>query len=637
MSVGGTSGGSEPRPSSRAETRGAERPENRLPVWPLVVFHLLLALKLVLVWGQIDFAVESGFSALAFLGFVVFEDGAVLGALVLLLLAQRWLPRLALGLATGLLAVYALDLAVFEALYSRLTLLNFSRYAGYVGIAASFVTPTLLLGATLVVSAAWLARKRLAQVPASRALAAAAVVLIALPPTVAALGLNDPYLDLTLPSVLRLNAEQVLRRGVSDETFERAKALYPRLWARLLADAGPRARGAAGARSSAATGAGPARPAAEPAGRPNVILVLSESLSRVDSRRSGGFYDRLPRLDAAAADGATFTDLIADGANTTQALAALLAGEEAFTTPLLSGSMVRSYPTTRRAGIGPLRPSLVAQARRLGYATLFSSNAPLQFQANGAWLDGLGFDLVEGAEDPRYDSVPRYSFNGPADGLLYSRAAELITRHSDHPFFLVLLTVSLHAPYQTPEPAAGQSPLLSALDYVDRSTSGFYRWLASRGYFSSGYLLIVGDHRRMTPLEPRERRELGMDSLGRVFGCLIGPEIPPDSRVNAPLNQSDLFEVVGDLLRGWFSFARGFDRYNKGARNGLGTGITTHLLNASRGLVLVRRPERQPYVVQIAATREPLSEAGSEIDRRIAAYIALRTRLLHERQEAGHP
>jgi hypothetical protein len=314
-----------------------------------------------------------------------------------------------------------------------------------------------------------------------------------------------------------------------------------------------------------------------------------------------------------------------------------LAGEEAFTTPLLSGSMVRNFPTARRAGIGPPRPSLVTQARTLGYDTWFSSNAPLQFQANGAWLHGLGFDLVEGAEDPRYASVPRYSFNGPADGLLYARAAELISRRSERPFFLVLLTVSLHAPYQTPSSSADESPLLSALDYVDRSTSELYRWLQRQGYFSSGYLLAVGDHRRMTPLEPRERRELGLDSLGRVFGCLVGPGVPPGSIVETPLDQSDLFEVVGDLFRGSFSFGRGFSRYNKGARYGLGPGVTTHLFNGGRGLVLVRRPDREPTVVQIAAGRDLVADAASETDRRIAAYIALRTRLLHERQQGVRP
>ena len=212
-----------------------------------------------------------------------------------------------------------------------------------------------------------------------------------------------------------------------------------------------------------------------------------------------------------------------------------------------------------------------------------------------------------------------------------------IARRSERPFFLVLLTVSLHAPYLTPGPPAGEGPLLSALDYVDRTTSGFYQWLERQGYFSSGYLLVVGDHRRMTPLEPRERRELGMDSLGRIFGCLIGPGAPPGSRVETPLNQSDLFEAVGDLIRGSFSFDDGFGRYNKGSRNDLGDGVTTHLLNASRGLVLVRRPGREPYTVQIGASRELIADAGSDAERRIAAYIALRTRLLQVRQEENRP
>ena len=155
--------------------------EDRIPLWPLVVFHLLLAVKLYLVSTQIGYAVESGFSALAILGFAVFEDGAVLGALVLLLLASRRAPRLGSGLAAALLAVYALDLALFQTLFSRLTLLNLTRYGLYVDIVATFVKPTLLIVSALIVGAAWLVRKRLVPVPGRRLVAAAAVVLVALP------------------------------------------------------------------------------------------------------------------------------------------------------------------------------------------------------------------------------------------------------------------------------------------------------------------------------------------------------------------------------------------------------------------------------------------------------------------------
>lgn len=633
MPVGGSGRRKQSQSSSGSGAETGEALKGQIPLWPLLVFHLLLAIKLVLVWRQADFAFENGFSALAILGFVVFEDGAVLGALVLLLLGRRWLPRLATGLASGLLVAYGLDLVLLHSLFGRLTLLNVTRYAVDVHLASVFVTPPLLLGSVLVLQAAWWTRKRPAPIPASRWLALGAAVLVVLPSAVSALGWNDPYLDLTLPSVLRLNAQQVLRRGVSDASFERAKALYPRLWARMLAEAGPRTRGAGRARGEPP--AGVERLAA--AAHPNLIVVLSESLSRVDSERSGGLFDRLPHLDALAADGTTFTNLVADGADTTQAMAALLAGEEPFTTPLLTASMGAYYPTGRPGGLGPLRPSLVTRARELGYDTWFLTNAPLQFQGNGAWLRALGFGQVEGGEDPRYAAVPRYSFDSPADGVLFSRAAERIGQRSARPFLLVLLTVSLHAPYQTPEPSAGDGPLLSALRYVDGSTGAFYQHLRDTGYFDSGYLLIVGDHRRMTPLEPQERHDLGMDSLGRVFGCLVGPGLPPGSVAETPLNQSDLFELAGDLLRGSFSFADGFDRYNKGNRNHLETEVTTHLLSAGRGLVLVRRPERAPYTVQIAASSDPVAAAPSEIDRRIAAYIVLRTRLLQERQEAARP
>lgn len=596
-----------------------------MPVWPVLVFHLLLSAKLLLVWGRIGSAVESGYSELAILGFVCFEDGGVLGVLLLVLLLGRWTPRLSAGLAGTLLTVYSLDLFLLHTLFGRLTLPNVARYAAEVHVFSSFVTPALVSGPLLILPAAWLGRRWRLTVAAPGVVLVAGCSLAALPSITSAMLLHDPYLDLTLANVLRLNTQQVVRRGVADETVERAKDLHPTMWARMLDDGGRRTGDFQ--RESA--------PAPRPGEHPNLILVISESLSRVDSKRSGGLFDRLSRLDAVAAAGTTFTELVANGSDTTQALAALLAGEEPFTTPVLTGSMESYHPVDAEGEAGLSRTSLVARARRLGYETWFLSNAPLRFQDNGPWLRSLGFDLVEGGEAPYYDSLPRYSFASPADGALFSRAQELLDSRSERPFLMVLLTVSLHAPYRTPELTEGESPLISALRYVDRTTSSFYETLERRGYFGSGYLFIVGDHRRMTPLEPREHHDFGLDSLGRVFGCAVGPKIPPGSFARVPLNHTGLFEIATDVLRGAFSYDDDLRRYNKGIRNRLDVAFTTHLLSAGRGLVLVRRPGREPYTVKIAAGHDLIGAAETAVDRKVAAYIVLRTHMLQRRQENG--
>lgn len=588
--------------------------------WPLLAFHLLLAVKLLEVRRSVDFAVDSGYSALAFLGFVAFEDGAVLGALLLALLLAHRRPRLSNTLAAALLAIYGLDIALQQALFARLTVPDVLQYVGDVRLARYFVTGPVAVVVLGIVGGTWALRRVRIEVPVPRVMAAGAAALVVLPSLVADLRLHDPYLGLVFSNVLRVNAQALAPRGASEETFERARSLHPVLWARMLRDVGPRPS--------------PARlPLRRGSPRPNLVVVISESLSRVDSKRSGGAFDRLPRLDAVASAGVTFTGLVADGRDTTDALAALLAGEEALTTGQVSGSMLEAYPLEVGGRFGAADASLVRSAERLGYETRFLSNAPLRFQDNGPWLRRLGFDSVEGGEAEGYRPVARYSLGSAPDGALFARAARVVDGELQRPYLLVLLTVSLHAPYRTPEAAPDDNPLLSALRYVDRATWAFYRHLEESGYFDDGYLLVVGDHRRMTPLEPRERRELGLDGLGRVFGCLVGPGVPPGAVVDAPLNQTDLHELATDLLEGSLSFADGFEGYNKGLRHRLGTPFTTHLVSPARGLVLVRRPGRSPYAVESGESAE-LLEAAVEVDRGIGAYLVLRGAVLERRREA---
>ena len=56
----------------------------------------------------------------------------------------------------------------------------------------------------------------------------------------------------------------------------------------------------------------------------NVILVIAESFSTVDSKRSGGLYDNLPLFDKIQSNGITFTNFEANGCTSATAHIALL-------------------------------------------------------------------------------------------------------------------------------------------------------------------------------------------------------------------------------------------------------------------------------------------------------------------------
>ncbi len=99
----------------------------------------------------------------------------------------------------------------------------------------------------------------------------------------------------------------------------------------------------------------------------------------------------------------------------------------------------------------------------------------------------------------------KYTFYSAADEHLYNAAIDEIHQLQDSgkPYFLTLLTISQHLVYYTPY-GFGKSNMYK---YTDDTLGDFYESLLEMGFFESGLLLIVGDHRKMTPLEEGEVRK----------------------------------------------------------------------------------------------------------------------------------
>jgi phosphoglycerol transferase MdoB-like AlkP superfamily enzyme len=70
---------------------------------------------------------------------------------------------------------------------------------------------------------------------------------------------------------------------------------------------------------------------------------------------------------------------------------------------------------------------------------------------------------------------------------------------------MVLQTISFHKPYNTPYGTTQKD----AIRYADKSLFYFYLQLKKSGFFNNGILVVVGDHRKMEPLENKEKTALG--------------------------------------------------------------------------------------------------------------------------------
>jgi phosphoglycerol transferase MdoB-like AlkP superfamily enzyme len=91
------------------------------------------------------------------------------------------------------------------------------------------------------------------------------------------------------------------------------------------------------------------------------------------------------------------------------------------------------------------------------------------------------------------------------------------------PYLAVLQTVSFHKPYYSPY---GNTEV-DALRYADKTLYYFYLQLKKENFFDSGILIIVGDHRKMEPLQSGEKEDFGNLRYARSVATIVGTGITP--------------------------------------------------------------------------------------------------------------
>ena len=276
-----------------------------------------------------------------------------------------------------------------------------------------------------------------------------------------------------------------------------------------------------------------------PAQKPDVIFLLVESLSSYQSKLLGGPEDWTPGLDALAREHHYLRHFHANGFTTIGGEIALLTGRPPFYPPgLLNASLDYFKPS----GEG-----FVDVAHRNGYTASFFTSEDTTFLDIGARLHRLGFDKVDGSEAPFYQGMKRYTFGAAEDKALFDRYLQWLDQggSGERGNISLLMTVSGHPPFV--DPVTGIPSEERTFRYVDAQVVRFQHELAQRGFFDHGVLLILGDHRSMTPLRPGELQQFGERAFSRVPLIVVGDVVMPKV-VDAPFQQTDLLPSLRDLF-----------------------------------------------------------------------------------------
>ena len=272
----------------------------------------------------------------------------------------------------------------------------------------------------------------------------------------------------------------------------------------------------------------------------SIIVVLMESLSSSHSARVSGLKGIVPDFDELSEQGRLFTNFFSNYVDSEGGLVALLSAVPPL--EILGGSafLHRDYASL---------PSVVSEMKRRGYQTEFLASTPIGFLQKVDYLHGIGFDLANGRDEvPRFIAAPRFAFASPSDEVLYEELLERVglRRAAGRPFFFVTVTGSSHLPWH--DPRGKRNSEASVMGYSAERLKGFVEKLRATGYLDSGYLLIMGDHRAMTPISEEELNRFGESAIGRVPLLILGPGIEPGQIDTRFFQEADLFPKLAEAI-----------------------------------------------------------------------------------------
>ncbi len=197
-----------------------------------------------------------------------------------------------------------------------------------------------------------------------------------------------------------------------------------------------------------------------------------------------------PQLGAIAERSWVVEEMYTSVSHTSKALVSILCGMFPRLEMPIQETLEDALPLT-------CLPHLLGQA---GYRTAFLQTAMSRFENRPGLIRNLGFSsaaFMETMERPGFDHM---GYLGIDELAMLEPAESLLGAVGSSPFFLTLLTLTPHHPYDV----AGQPPpgptddlsqhYLEALAHQDRFIGEIYRSLEKHGLLENTALILVGDH-----------------------------------------------------------------------------------------------------------------------------------------------
>jgi phosphoglycerol transferase MdoB-like AlkP superfamily enzyme len=223
----------------------------------------------------------------------------------------------------------------------------------------------------------------------------------------------------------------------------------------------------------------------------NVVIFILEGFSKEYCGFLGGMKGYTPNLDSLLAKSLVFPNAFANGTQSYEAMAAIIAG--------IPSLMARPYSGSNYAD--NYIESLPYLLRLQGYHTSFFHGG------NNGTMGFSKFAGIAGIE--KY--YGRNEYNNEIDydgywGIWDEPYLQYFSKQLDkfaQPFISTVYTLSSHHPYNVPKQyedifKGGELPILKSIAYTDHALGSFFKTAVGKKWFSNTLFVITADHAAQT-------------------------------------------------------------------------------------------------------------------------------------------
>lgn len=224
--------------------------------------------------------------------------------------------------------------------------------------------------------------------------------------------------------------------------------------------------------------------------KPNIVLIIFESLTAKVIEPLGGLKDITPEFSKLTSEGLLFTNFYATGDRSDKGLIGILSGYPAQT----NTSIIKYASKTRTL------PRLAVSLQNNGYFTSFYYGGDIDFANMRSYLLDSKYNQIVCK-----DSFPKSTYNskwGTHDHFVFEKLNNNLQR-TQQPFFATFFTLSSHEPFEVPMKYFNgnddESMYLNSLHYTDSCLGDFVAKAKKQPWWQNTLVIVVADHGHRFP------------------------------------------------------------------------------------------------------------------------------------------